>query len=415
LGHPDYENGYLNLHDYYLGWHKSGFVTAAEQWDSEGRFDYRYEWDAQIDGFGEERRGFWDGYMAFKKLMCQQKVRPGLTPFILSLPTLQWFEPSPIERDASTTLVVFEWHDREATDARAAYTTGERQEDLVEWQTHNASGSRPSIEVISPEEACDMATRLVCYNLIVRNGEPSPPVGGSGWTMQFSLPKSKYYMDLGASDECQVVLNKIRHSLDDDHLAPVDYVLKQVASRKTSGPSVERSPAPASLQLDARDMILLLEWNSHNSQETWSVALATPSRKDELVEWQKQISSVGNSPIAVISTREATAVVSSVIAADVVMREGDPPHWIGGEGWVLRIATGERTYYVDLGVSEGVLDLLHNVRDRLLDGHELVMDRAIECTLQVQLRTANSRRTEGGLGGTSVPADLRKNEGTPVQ
>lgn len=141
------------------------------------------------------------------------------------------------------TIVVFEWHDHEATDARAAYTTGERQEDLVEWQTHNASGSRPSIEVISPEEACDMATRLVCYNLIVRNGEPSPPVGGSGWTMQFSLPKSKYYMDLGASDECQVVLSKIRHALDGDHLAPVDYVLNQVASRKTSGPPVERSPA----------------------------------------------------------------------------------------------------------------------------------------------------------------------------
>ena len=132
---PDPGETIIDLHKRYLYTHKRAFCEAAEQWERDGRFDYRSFRDVvSMDFTWEGKRGPVDSYQLFKRQICQKEASSGVTPFILAMSVDITTEPP--AWDSQDVIFVMEWNRTTSSDPHnvAAYATASRENELKQWQ-----------------------------------------------------------------------------------------------------------------------------------------------------------------------------------------------------------------------------------------------------------------------------------------
>jgi hypothetical protein len=231
---PATEKTDIDLHKRYLLAHKAGFRDAAQQWELDGRFDYRCACDIMgRDATWESLRGFWDGYQSFKTLACQRRLACGLTPFVLAMPAPIPAEPAVL--DSNDVILTLEWQGIDPRDQHAAaYATASREEELKQWQKQESTAAAVPVALITNREAEALWGRLGCFDLLVRDGDPPCHIRGSGWVVRIASRDKRFYVDLGASDEAASMLEELRSELTDANRGPVDTVIDYLRQRMNS-------------------------------------------------------------------------------------------------------------------------------------------------------------------------------------
>ena len=226
---PDPGETIIDLHKRYLYTHKRAFCEAAEQWERDGRFDYRSFRDVvSMDFTWEGKRGFWDGYQLFKRQICQKEASSGVTSFILAMSVDITTEPP--AWDSQDVIFVMEWNRTTSSDPHnvAAYATASRENELKQWQRQQPDDCMSPITLITSKEAVSVWTAIGQLGLVLRVGPPPWHLDGDGLVLKIATGCQEYDMDLGASEETARVLAVVRDALGDEHRDPIDGVIKSL-------------------------------------------------------------------------------------------------------------------------------------------------------------------------------------------